>query len=282
MENIFLTLPTIADFHAPTGAVYELLKKIAREEIEKLFAQARPRTVQLKPFGKLLFPYHKMGNVDSLNLFDFDELIIFSFYWLNRHRYRRVADIGANIGLHSILLERCGFRVRAYEPDPEHFKVLRRNLKLNKCSRIKPFASAVSNKVGQAEFIRVLGNTTGNHIAGSKANLYGELEKIRVRVKSIQPIIKWADFLKIDVEGHEKEILLATAGGDWRKSDALVEIGNEENARQIFGHFKKMGVNLFAQKINWQPVRKLTQMPFSYQDGSLFISRKNKMPWQEK
>ena len=58
-------------------------------------------------------------------------IIIFSYYWTNRKRYKNVADIGANIGLHSILMSRCGWQVTAYEPDPIHCDLIKRNLDLN-------------------------------------------------------------------------------------------------------------------------------------------------------
>jgi len=86
--------------------------------------------------------------------------------------------------------------------------------------------------------------------------------------------------LKVDVEGHEKDILLATSKKDWLTTDAIVETGNERNAESIFSYFNKIEVNLFVQKINWQLVEKLEQMPTSYRDGSLFITCKDEMPWQ--
>lgn len=280
LEKLFLALPLRNKRHSPKTKYYKSSKRIARKEIERLFASADFRPISFKPFGKLTFPYHRMGNVDSLNLFDLDELIIFSFYWLNRNRYRHIADIGANIGLHSIILEKCGFKIHSYEPDPQHLEVLQRNIKLNNCSKIKVFNLAVSTKSGQAEFIRVLGNTTGSHLVGSKLNPLGRLEKFPVKTGSIIPIIKWADFLKIDAEGHEKDILLATSFNDWLDTDALIEVGSENNAQHIFEYFEKIGVNLFAQKINWQLVTDVEQMPTSYHDGSLFITSKDKMPWQ--
>src|SRR3989344_909107 len=281
LEELFLTLPSKIDQHSPKTKYYEDLKVMVRQKIEEFFTNSSKEPQNFGPFGKLIFPYHKMGAVNSLNLFDLDELIIFSFYWANRGRYKYVADIGANIGLHSIILDKCGFEVHAYEPDPEHFKILERNLELNNTSKVKAYNSAVSTKAGQAEFVRVLGNTTGSHLAGSKPEsyLYGDLDRFPVEVDAIGPIIAWADFLKIDAEGHEKEILLATSAGDWKDTDALVEVGNEDNARHIFDYFNKIGVNLFAQKINWQKVNKIEQMPTSYHDGSLFITSKDKMPW---
>lgn len=282
IEQLILDLPLFFNFHRPNTEFYQASKAIARKEVERLFSDSDESIKEFRPFGNLIFPYYRMGAVDSLNLFDFDELIILSFYWLNRNRYRRVADIGANIGLHSIILEKCGFEVYSYEPDPQHFEILQKNLKLNKCSGIEVFNSAVSSRAGEVEFVRVLGNTTGSYLAGSKPPQYlsGDLEKFLVRVESIKPIIGWADLLKIDVEGHEKEILLNTSYQDWQASDAIVEVGNGKNAESIFDYFNKIGVNLFAQKTNWQLVEKLEQMPTSYKDGSLFITLKKNMPWQ--
>ena len=36
---------------------------------------------------------------------------------------------------------------------------------------------------------------------------------------------------------------------------------------------------LFAQKINWQRVRSIAAMPTSHRDGSLFVTKKDQMPW---
>ena len=61
--------------------------------------------------------------------------------------------------------------------------------------------------------------------------------------------------------------------------DAVVEVGNSENADSIFRHFMGTPVNLFAQKNGWAKVESREQMPESYKDGSLFISRLEFMPW---
>jgi FkbM family methyltransferase len=279
LESIFLALPSLSSHHDYGSNVYTLLKQVARKEVENLFYEHDPKVRGFKPFGDLVFPYHKMGAVDSLNLFDLDELIIFSFYWISRKRYRRVLDIGANIGLHSIILTKCGFEVHAYEPDPQNFKILQRNLALNHCSNVQPFNAAVSSKTGEMEFIRVLGNLTGSHLAGSKANPYGALEKFPVKVEAIEPLISWADLIKLDAEGHEREILLSTNRDHWLSTDAFVEVENDGNAVSIFEHFKKLGINLFSQKTDWKLVLDLEDVPKSYREGSLFVTCKNKMPW---
>ena len=279
LESLSLALPSLSNQHAPGSKLYDLLKKVARKEVEDLFYEQDAKAKDFKPFGDLVFPYHKMGAVDSLNLFDLDELIIFSFYWINRERYHRVLDIGANIGLHSIILSKCGYEVRSYEPDPQHFEILKRNLVLNNGSSVQAFNAAVSSRAGELEFVRVLGNLTASHLAGSKPNPYGDLERFPVRVEAIEPLITWADLIKLDVEGHEKEVLLATNREQWLSTDALVEIENESNAASVYEHFTTLGVRIFSQKTNWQLVRDVDDMPTSYRQGTLFITCKSEMPW---
>lgn len=278
-ECLFGSLPLLKDHHAPGSPVYALLQKVARMDVERAFGGEEPAVQEFRPFGEIVFPYHKMGAVDSLNLFDIDELIIFSFYWVNRMRYSRVLDVGANLGLHSIVLSRCGFEVQAFEPDPRHFAILEENLARNGCANVRPSCAAVSSRTGMHEFVRVLGNTTGSHLSGAKPNPYGELERFPVRVESIVPLLNWAELMKLDAEGHEAEILRATTPDQWRRTDAIVEVGSQENAAAIFDHFGGRGVHLFSQKNNWRRVKEIADMPVSHLDGSLFITSREDVPW---
>lgn len=279
LNELLDVLPLISSYHWPAGAVHQSFKKAARAEVEILFGKDAARPVELSDFGPLDFPYFNMGNVDSINLFDLDELIIFSFYRRNRKRYKKVLDIGANIGLHTILLSRLGYTVRCFEPDPGHFEALTRNIKLNGCQNVEPHAAAVSITDGETEFCRVKGNTTSSHIKGDKANPYGDLEFFPVKLEAAARHLAWADLVKMDVEGHEPVILTATNRDTWANTDAFVEIESAENAAIVFEHMSALGVNLFAQKINWQPVKNLEAMPTGYKDGSLFITCNDHMPW---
>lgn len=275
-------IPALADMralHAPDGRTLALLRGVARREVEARFTGDDGEPRPFGPFGPLAFPYFRMGAVDSLALFDIDELIIFAFYHANRGRYRRVADIGANIGLHSIVAARCGFEVRCFEPDPHHFERLRTNLAANGATAVAPTNAAVAETEGTLEFVRVLGNTTGSHLAGAKPDPYGELERFPVRTLPFGPILEWADLVKMDVEGFEKALLTGTGRAPWETTDAIVEIGNADNAAAVFAHFRGLGVGLFAQKLGWAPVTELAGMPTSYREGSLFVSCKPQVPW---
>src|SRR3989304_8075860 len=111
-----------------------------------------------------------MGALDSLNLFDLDELIIFSYYWVNRKRYQTVLDIGSNLGLHSIILHKCKYQTFSYEPDPAHFEILQENFALNGIEDTNAQNVAVSTVAGESSFLRVLGNTMSSHLVGAKKN----------------------------------------------------------------------------------------------------------------
>jgi FkbM family methyltransferase len=266
--------------HARDSAFYRFLDGLTQDafhEVKPAFVAGQG--VVVGEFGSIILPYEEMGAIDSIDLFGLDELILFAYYYKNRGRYRRAADIGANIGLHSILLSRIGCQVEAFEPDPQHSAKLARNLDLNAIADCLVHRVAVSDHRGQMEFVRVLGNTTSSHLAGAKPNPWGELERFEVDVEDIREIAGRVDFMKIDAEGHEAVILSALAFEAWRRVDAVVEIGSTENARAVFDHFTQSGIGLFSQKRGWGRVERFEDMPTTYREGGLFISAKPAMPW---
>ena len=56
--------------------------------------------------------------------------------------------------------------------------------------------------------------------------------------------------------------------------------GDIENAEKIYQHLKSININLYSQVNGWKEVRAQDQMPCSYKEGSLFISKKSSMPWK--
>ncbi|HVK99977.1 MAG TPA: FkbM family methyltransferase [Dongiaceae bacterium] len=273
-------LGCLPQHHPATAPLYGPMKVAAHQDMLAIFGRNGAQSAQANGIGDLQLPYFRMGNIDSVNLFDIDELIIFSFYRQNAQRYRRALDIGANIGLHSIVMAKLGIQVSSYEPDPIHYDRFAENVERNGVvSLIKPVKAAVSDKAGKAQFVRVLGNTTGSHLAGAKSNPYGDLERFDVDIVDFRSLIQGIDLIKLDAEGEEAKILLTTDAKDWATMDAIVEIGNAENAKLIFDHFQALGINLFSQKNAWSRVPDLAGIPSSYKEGSLFISSKSAMPW---
>lgn len=217
-------------------------------------------------------PFISFGNVTSNDLFCEKEAALFDFYERSARRYTTALDIGANIGVHSLLMARSGWTVDAFEPDPTHYRLLRTMLALNDAKdAVTTHPAAVSDHNGTATFVRVKGNTTGSHLKGDKSP-YGELEEFEVQVADCRPWFAWADFAKIDCEGHEAR-LLETVTQDCT-CDFMVEVGNLPNAEAIFRHFTGLGdYRMWAQRSGWGLVQGLADMPMHHSHGALFIGR---------
>ena len=273
------SLPEISSVHARSSKTYQLLEDLVSDEmLSSELGEGASGLVDMGGFGELRFPFERMGAVSSIDLFGLDELIIFAYYWFNRSLYSRAADIGANLGLHSLLMSRCGWAVTAYEPDPNHFEVLKRNLILNEVSAVQVVEAAVSDTSGFSEFVRVQGNTTSSHLAGAK-HPYGDVERFKVTVDSIKDIMQLVDFVKLDVEGQEKAIITCTDSSDWGGTDMMLEIGSLENAEAILEHIEVLGLNGFAQKTGWSRAEVINDVPTTYSEGSFFITTRQRMLW---
>jgi FkbM family methyltransferase len=267
--------------HSYKNKSYKSIKKKIEKNILKILLKKNSH-IKLGKICELNIPFFSMGNINSTHLFGLDEIIIFCFYFINKTKYKIVYDLGANIGVHSIILNKLGYIVKSYEPDPVHFRRLKFNLKKNKITKkINLLNRAVSTKQGEIKFVKILNNTTGNHILGSKKFYYGKIKKINVKTEEFKKILHKADLVKMDIEGHEKDVILTTVKNDWKKTDAIVEIGSKENAISIFKHLKKIGINIFSQMKGWQLVKNINDMPKSHLEGSIFITKREKMNWKK-
>jgi FkbM family methyltransferase len=278
LDQIFESIPKLQSIHTRNTPIFDLLSSVVKKEIRDQFKESDNQFLFLKKLGKIILPYYKMGAITSYDLFSLNGLIIYSFYWQNRNNYKKVLDLGANIGSHSIVLGKIGFDVESYEPDPDHYKKLIENIKLNNLGNVKAYEAAVSNYEGTSKFTRVLGNTTSSHLFGDKTP-YGQLEYFNVKVLDIKNLIEGKDLVKVDIEGHESIILDELNEKHFKKIDFLVEISNEKNRDEIFPLIREHSISIFAQKLGWQKVRKISDLPSSYQEGEIFISNKNEMPW---
>ena len=250
-------------------------------EIEKLHGIGKSEVLTLGEVGNLNFPYFEMGSIDSDKLFGIDELILFSFYLANRNRYKKTLDLGANIGLHTLVMKKLGFQVTSYEPDSVHLAQFKKVMKLNDLGTDGLMSKAISDKRGTMEYIRILGNTTGSHLLGSKEEVYGATEIVSVEVDDILEVLDKGkfDFVKMDVEGHEVVLLNRITAQSIATTDIMLEIGSEKNAKEIFTILTDKKIPAYAQKINWGRVEKLEDLPNHHTHGSLFLSMQGPPNW---
>lgn len=236
----------------------------------------RNKFFKFKEFGKIIFPFYSMGKIKSYHLFSANEFIIFYLYLKFKKKYKHglACDLGSNLGLHSIILEKIGYNVTAYEPDPITFKKLKKNIDINKCKNVILINKAIYNKTGSMKFTRVNDNLTGSHLGKLKKS-YGKREYFNVKTVNIKKIVSKYELIKVDIESAEAKVLCFLNKKDYFKTDFIVEVGNKKNSEKIFNFLKKNKLRSYSQKKNFNLVNKFDEMPFSHRDGALFISQRN-------
>lgn len=130
-----------------------------------------------------------------------------------KHKYN-IYDIGSNIGYYMMIFNRLissDSKIVAIEPVRSNFSLLKDNIKINKVKNSISFNCAISNTVGQKEiYLSESSNLNTFHNYGSiKKKLDGKLENVKLKtIEEIYKITKLEpNFIRMDVEGHEVEIL---------------------------------------------------------------------------
>jgi len=132
------------------------------------------------------------------------------------HRYAAVIDIGANLGLYSLIAAQSGnvAEVLAFEPDPRNYRQLQANLLLNRLtSRVQTFPVGLGGSDAGTVFLQENGCSTGQSrieaTAPADTNL-SRYTKTTIDVIQFDRHFSYSDrdiLIKIDVEGHEQEVI---------------------------------------------------------------------------
>lgn len=125
-----------------------------------------------------------------------------------------IFDIGANIGYYVLmekkLLKHSG-EVIAIEPSPMNTDLLNRNLQLNGVSDVPVYTMAISNKIEKKPFyLAKQTNLNTFHATGTGVtHLSGKVIDVETQtVPSLASSInKTPDLIRMDVEGHEVEVI---------------------------------------------------------------------------
>lgn len=120
---------------------------------------------------------------------------------------RRALDIGANRGVFAYWLSKCCRAVEAFEPNP----ALAQALASGRLARVRVHPLALSDRPGEAELIvprhRKRGlDTPSAHLARGSDEAAGVRYKVKL-ARLDDFAFADVDFIKIDVEGFEEEVL---------------------------------------------------------------------------
>ena len=109
---------------------------------------------------------------------------------------RMVWDVGANVGLYSLVASRNAMRVIAVEPLPANIRYLERHILLNRITNVEILVAAVGGECGQGSFCAGDNRFTG-HLAPGPVEV--EVVTLDLLLEKFGP----PDVIKIDVEGAE-------------------------------------------------------------------------------
>lgn len=148
---------------------------------------------------------------------------------------KTVIDIGANLGTFSLWIYDYAKVIYAVEAQKDNFDNLVKTIEVNGLTKIKPFHLAIagSNGIGK---LSAAGDCGGYYLGAD--HYVEDTETMTLNTFMIQNNIEFADIVKIDVEGAEKEIFEA---GDFAEISHRVPYIIGEIHNNIYPILEKVG-----------------------------------------
>lgn len=137
-------------------------------------------------------------------------------------------DIGAHCGTWTLSLAKSFARVFAFEPNDEVHNILCANLALGQHKNVSTSHKALSSSRGSARYFFRSDDGGGNGIENLCAEIDAKLATRMVKKISLDEYLESREsvgkiaFIKIDVEGHELDVLKGARGTIERHKPAIV------------------------------------------------------------
>lgn len=211
---VFTTYKLLVRTGSETGITGALLPLPLRRKLKAVLdrgIRALTRIDASKPYYVLghrmwLHPGKSALQSEAFGTYEYDTVEVFSDYI---RPGMTVVDVGAFVGFYTLLSARLvgpQGSVYAFEPNPEAFALLRRNIHENGYGdRVTAVPKAVSKAGGKAQLFL-------NRANPGMTSLYGQGREIDVETISLDDFFwkeGWpqVDFAKVDVEGGEVQVL---------------------------------------------------------------------------
>jgi FkbM family methyltransferase len=242
---------------------YQKNSFITNEELDRL--QKLPRYVETKAilFGREIFIADAMTFLSSL-----EEIFTHEIYKYqpNPDKDIVIIDCGANIGLATIYFKRAfpEAKILAFEADPKISTILKKNVLSLGYNDVEVYNSAVSVTDGEIYF-KMEGGHSGmiqrdkdvENIVSVKAQ----------RLKNILNRFKRVSFLKIDIEGHEVD-LLPDIAEELKKVDYLfLEYHSFVNEKQQLSKL----LNIVSEAGLRYYIKEACNKPFPFLNKEIFL-----------
>jgi len=175
----------------------------------------------------------KGGAFRFLSYYDFvvqlEEIVFRALYNFDtKNENPLIIDAGSCYGLASYQLQRLhpGAEILAFEPNPENAKVIRENIINTRLAGVALHEAAVGARTETVSFHTCSDMPMGSSVSDRMSKTGYETEVIEVRQMSLPEILKGrdVDFLKLDIEGGEYEVLDALDGQLDNVQNIFIEI----------------------------------------------------------
>lgn len=144
----------------------------------------------------------------------------------------KVLDIGANIGLFTLLLAQLvgdNGKVYAFEPSPKTFQFLKRNVDYSPYKNVEIIPKAVTSNVGKLNFVQI--SSVHSYLLKKDRPHPNKVEVLTTTVDSfLSKINESVDFIFMDAEGFEEDILI---GGTNTLKNNKIKIITEYNPGRL-------------------------------------------------
>jgi FkbM family methyltransferase len=136
-------------------------------------------------------------------------------------------DIGANVGLYTLLLARGAAHVFAFEPFPRNIGYLCRTLEVNRVRNVTVISCAVAEAVALASF------AVGDNCALGRLSAAGDQPVVTISVDAFAAAYGIApSLMKIDVEGAELAVLKGARDTLARRHPVILLSTHGDDARR--------------------------------------------------
>lgn len=182
-------------------------------------------------------------------------------------------DIGANIGHHAIIMAQTtgpSGKVYAYEPIPRIRAQMEESLSINQLDNVVVVAEGLSNASGSMKLYLNEGNIAGSSLVNKSE------EEIDITLRTLDSYnYEKVDFMKIDVEGYEYNVL---AGGEqtiarhhpkilFEFSPTYYQKNNPEHTLGILSFFTKHQYQLIDLEDNNKKIEDIGIFAKEFEEG---------------
>ena len=158
-----------------------------------------------------------------------------------------IFDVGANLGNHSVYFAKKNrnSHVFSFEPFPDNYELLKKNIDENELSNVAIYNEAVGEHVGHVKVKDFNESNYGGTSFIESSDGEGSIHMTSVDNAVIDLSIPSLDFIKIDTEGFELEVIQGMSYAIEKYHPIIWVECSDSSIKDVYGILKKAGYSLF-------------------------------------